>query len=68
MGRANSWLDIANIRAFRRATEFLLDLGHTRIALLNGQEGFDFARRRRKGFEEGAGRAGSFIPAPSACQ
>jgi LacI family transcriptional regulator len=47
-----SWLDMANIRAFRRATEFLLDLGHRRIALLNGQEGFDFAQRRRKGFEE----------------
>jgi LacI family transcriptional regulator len=33
-----SWLDIANIRAFRKATEFLLDLGHRRIALINGQE------------------------------
>ncbi|MBF9047287.1 substrate-binding domain-containing protein [Rhodobacterales bacterium LSUCC0031] len=47
-----SWLDIANLRAFRRATEFLLDLGHRRIALINGQESFDFARRRRRGFEE----------------
>ncbi|NKX46177.1 substrate-binding domain-containing protein [Roseicyclus persicicus] len=47
-----SWLDIANIRAFRRATDFLLDLGHRRIALLNGQEAFDFAQRRRRGFEE----------------
>jgi len=47
-----SWLDIANIRAFRRATDFLLDLGHRRIALINGQEGFDFARRRRRGFED----------------
>jgi LacI family transcriptional regulator len=47
-----SWLDIANIRAFRRATDFLLDLGHRRIALLNGQETFDFAQRRRRGFEE----------------
>jgi LacI family transcriptional regulator len=50
--RDYSWLDMANIRAFRRATEFLLDLGHTRIALLNGQEGYDFAKRRRRGFEE----------------
>jgi LacI family transcriptional regulator len=49
---AYSWLDIANIRAFRRATDFLLDLGHTRIALVNGQEEFDFAARRRRGFEE----------------
>lgn len=47
-----SWLDIANVRAFRRATDFLLDLGHRRIALLNGQEEFDFAQRRRRGYEE----------------
>lgn len=47
-----SWLDVANIRAFRRATSLLLDLGHRRIALLNGQETLDFARRRRIGFEE----------------
>ncbi len=47
-----SWLDIANVRAFRRATDFLLDLGHTRIALINGQAGFDFAQRRLRGFEE----------------
>jgi len=48
-----SWLDVANIRAFRRATDFLLDLAHTRIALLNGQEIFDFALRRRRGYSEG---------------
>lgn len=47
-----SWLDIANVRAFRRATDLLLDLGHRRIALINGQETFDFALRRRRGFEE----------------
>lgn len=48
---AFSWLDIANRRAFQRATEFLLDLGHRRIALLNGQEEMDFAHRRRRGYE-----------------
>lgn len=47
-----SWLDVANARAFRRATDLLLDLGHRRIALLNGQETLDFALRRRRGFEE----------------
>jgi LacI family transcriptional regulator len=47
-----SWLDVANIRAFRRATEFLLDLGHRKIALVNGQESLDFARRRRLGFDQ----------------
>lgn len=47
-----SWVDVNNTRAFRRATEFLLDLGHSRIGLLNGLEFMDFALRRRRGFEE----------------
>ncbi|HKL69958.1 LacI family DNA-binding transcriptional regulator [Salibaculum sp.] len=46
-----SWLDVNNRRAFQRATDFLLDLGHRRIALLNGLETMDFAARRRAGFE-----------------
>ena len=47
-----SWLDVANMSAFRKATNFLLDLGHKRIALINGQENLDFAARRRVGFCE----------------
>jgi LacI family transcriptional regulator len=47
---AYSWLDVDNRRAFFRATEFLLDLGHRRIGLVNGLESMDFALRRRKGF------------------
>jgi LacI family transcriptional regulator len=47
-----SWLDVANTSAFRRATDFLLDFGHRRVALINGQESFDFAARRRAGYEE----------------
>ncbi|MBO6510512.1 MAG: substrate-binding domain-containing protein [Roseibium sp.] len=46
-----SWIDMNNRRAFERATNLLLDLGHTRIALLNGLEQMDFAKRRRRGFE-----------------
>jgi len=46
-----SWLDVNNTRAFRRATDFLLDLGHRRIALVNGLEEMDFAHRRRRGYE-----------------
>ncbi|WFE90838.1 substrate-binding domain-containing protein [Roseibium porphyridii] len=46
------WIDMNNRRAFQRATDLLLDLGHTRIALLNGLEHMDFARRRRRGFED----------------
>lgn len=46
-----AWLDVNNASAFQRATEFLLDLGHRRIALVNGLEEMDFAYRRRRGFE-----------------
>lgn len=45
-----SWLDTNNGRAFRRATDFLLDLGHRRIALINGLEFMDFAFRRREAY------------------
>jgi LacI family transcriptional regulator len=47
---AYAWLDVNNRRAFLRATEYLLDLGHVRIALVNGLEFMDFAIRRRNGF------------------
>ena len=34
-----SWLDVNNRSAFKRATDFLLDLGHKKIALINGLGG-----------------------------
>lgn len=46
-----AWVDVNNRQAFLRATAFLLDLGHRRIALVNGLESMDFAQRRREGFE-----------------
>ena len=45
-----SWLDVNNRRAIRQATDYLLDLGHRRIALVNGLEFMDFAIRRRSGY------------------
>ena len=45
-----NWIDVNNRRAFRCATDFLLDLGHRRIALINGPEEMDFANRRRAGY------------------
>lgn len=53
-----SWLDINNYRAFHRATQFLLDLGHRRIGLVNGLENMDFAHRRRRGYTEALVAAG----------
>jgi len=47
-----AWMDVNNLRAVRRATEFLLDLGHTDIALLNGREDLNYAARRRLGYEQ----------------
>lgn len=52
------WLDVNNRSAFRRATDFLLDLGHQRIALINGMEFMDFAHRRRRGYEQALGERG----------
>jgi LacI family transcriptional regulator len=45
-----SWIDMNNFRAFCRATEFLITLGHKRIALINGLEFMDFAHRRKLGY------------------
>ncbi|EYD71691.1 substrate-binding domain-containing protein [Limimaricola hongkongensis] len=61
--RPYSWLDVNNRRAFARATNFLVDLGHRRIGLVNGLEKMDFAHRRRQGYEE-ALRAHGISPDP----
>lgn len=45
-----NWVDVNNRRAFLRATEFLLDLGHRQIGLVNGMAHMDFAVRRRTGY------------------
>ncbi|MDJ0628254.1 MAG: substrate-binding domain-containing protein [Rhodobacter sp.] len=47
-----NWIDVNNRRAFQRATEFLLDLGHRRIALVNGLVSMDFAARRLRGYTD----------------
>lgn len=53
-----SWLDVNNKRAIERAAKFLVDLGHRRIALINGLERMDFALRRREGFVAGLTASG----------
>lgn len=52
------WVDVNNQRSFQRATQFLIDLGHRRIALMNGLEDMDFAQRRRKGYLGALAEAG----------
>ncbi len=52
------WIDVNNKSSFMRATRFLIDLGHRRIALINGLEDMDFAQRRRDGYLEALGQAG----------
>ncbi|MDA5631964.1 MULTISPECIES: LacI family DNA-binding transcriptional regulator [Rhizobium/Agrobacterium group] len=46
------YLDVDNEGAFRDATQLLLQLGHKRIGLLNGPEGYDFTYRRCLGVEK----------------
>lgn len=55
---AYSWLDVNNRRAIERATGYLIELGHRRIALINGEERMDFATRRRAGYEAALADAG----------
>ena len=45
-----NWVDVNNRLAFERATTLLLDLGHHRIALMNGLGDMDFANRRAAGY------------------
>ncbi|MFK7857994.1 MAG: LacI family DNA-binding transcriptional regulator [Granulosicoccus sp.] len=47
-----SWVDMNNRQAFRQACQLLLDMGHRRIALVNGREDLNFAWLRQKGYED----------------
>ncbi len=46
----HAWLDIDNEGAFNHATRHLLDLGHTRIAFINGLAQLTYASHRERGF------------------
>jgi len=47
-----NWIDMNNRRAFKQATQLLIDLGHKKIALINGQETLSFAWLRKRGHLE----------------
>ena len=64
--RPYSWLDVDNERAFFDAAGLLLDLGHRRIALVNGPEAQDFALRRRRGVETALAARGLALDAARA--
>jgi LacI family transcriptional regulator len=59
-----AWLDIDNRGAFEQATRLLADLGHRRIALINGLEVMTFAAHRRQGYEA-ALRSRGLTPDPA---
>jgi LacI family transcriptional regulator len=50
IGLPHAWLDIDNAGAYFRATSHLVDLGHRRIALINGPAGLTFAAHRLEGY------------------
>jgi LacI family transcriptional regulator len=52
VGPPHAWLDIDNHSAFFRATSHLLDLGHRRIAMINGPAGMTFSEHREQGYRE----------------
>ena len=58
-----NWVDVNNRSAFLRATEFLLDMGHRRIGLVNGLLSMDFAARRHQGYLDALSARG-IIPDP----
>ncbi|QFY60696.1 LacI family transcriptional regulator [Rhizobium grahamii] len=59
----HAWLDIDNEGAIRRATSHLIDLGHRRIAMINGRPGATYAIHRDNGFR-GALQSGGIEPDP----
>ncbi len=51
-GIPHAWLDIDNEGAVYRSTAHLLDLGHRRIAMINGRYGFTFSLHRDEGYRK----------------
>lgn len=61
---AHAYLDIDNEGGFRRATALLLDLGHRRIGLINGQPDRNYAADRQAGYAAALAERGvAFDPA-----
>lgn len=52
VGKPHAWLDIDNRGGFYSATTHLIDLGHRRIAMIDGPKGHTFSAHREQGFRE----------------
>jgi LacI family transcriptional regulator len=61
-GTGYAFLDIDNAGAFERATDFLIDLGHRRIGLINADIIQNFATDRQTGWRAALARAGLAAP------
>jgi LacI family transcriptional regulator len=59
---AGAFLDIDNEGAFRRATDLLLDLGHRRVGLVNGDLRQTFAVHRAAGWRQALAARGLAAP------
>ena len=62
------FLDIDNEGAFHGAVRLLLQLGHERIALINGNEGQTFATDRERGARKALTEQGLSLPDRFACR
>jgi len=62
------FLDIDNEGAFRAAARLLCELGHRRIALLNGERRFNFAADRERGFRQALAARGIDLPPGFICE
>ena len=62
-----SWIDVDNTRAAREMTEYLLRLGHRRIAFVRGSYNllFSFVHERQEGYRQAMTAAGLYDPALS---
>lgn len=58
----HAWLDIDNTSATARATSHLTELGHRRIALINGPKGMTFANHREAGYRAALSERGITPP------
>ncbi|QPC86260.1 LacI family DNA-binding transcriptional regulator [Mesorhizobium sp. NBSH29] len=56
------FLDIDNETAFKEATRLLIQLGHTKMALINGDNTHSFAIHRERGMKNALAAAGLSLP------